>query len=246
MHSRTLAFRIVLAVTVLVALALVPAEAATVTGSGRVVNEARQVGSFDAIALRGSIDLVLRQSGREAVEVRADDNLLPLIETVVVEHGGTRTLEIRPVRDAQWSTRSRTVVTVDLIKVDALSLSGSGDVRADALKSRALKIVMSGSGDVHLGQLAADELAVKMAGSGDIDAAGKVGKLTVAAAGSGDVEARGLEVDDATVSIAGSGDASLNVRKTLAVSIAGSGDVSYVGDAAVKSSIAGSGSVRKR
>ena len=69
MHSRSFAFRLALAVAVILALALVPAEAASVTGSGRIVSEARPVGGFDAIALRGSIDLVLRQSGREAVEV---------------------------------------------------------------------------------------------------------------------------------------------------------------------------------
>jgi hypothetical protein len=248
MYRRVLVFRAALAFALPAVLAWGPtaAQAASVTGSGRVVNEARQVGPFEAIALRGSIDLVLRQSGREAVEVRADDNLLALIETVVVEQGGVRTLEIRPARHADWSTRSETTVTVDLVKLGALAIAGSGDVRADALKTGTLKLAMSGSGDMQLRQLSADELAVKMAGSGDIEAAGRVGRLTVSAAGSGDVKARALEVDDATVSIAGSGDANLNVRRTLTVSIAGSGDVSYVGDAVVKSSVAGSGTVRKR
>jgi hypothetical protein len=248
MPHRAFALRIALGVVLLAALAWAPtaAQAATVVGSGRVVSEVRQVGAFEAIAARGSIKLMLRQSGREAVEVRADDNLLPLIETVVVERGGARTLEIGPARHADWSTRSETVVTVDLVRLEALSVSGSGDVLADALKTRSLKLAVSGSSDIRLRQLTADELAVKVAGSGDVEAAGRVGRLTIAVAGSGDVKARALEADDASVSIAGSGDASLNVRKTLAVTIAGSGDVTYVGDAVVKSSVAGSGSVSKR
>ena len=56
----------------------------TVAGSGKVATETRAVVGFDAIALRGSITLELRQGEREGLELSADDNLLPLIETRVV------------------------------------------------------------------------------------------------------------------------------------------------------------------
>src|SRR5260221_8311318 len=51
-----------------------------VVGSGRVQSERRAVSAFQAIVLRGSMKLVLHQGAREGVELRADDNLLPLIE----------------------------------------------------------------------------------------------------------------------------------------------------------------------
>jgi len=38
--------------------------------------------------------LVLRQGAREGFELRANDNVLPLIETQVVDRGGVPTLEI--------------------------------------------------------------------------------------------------------------------------------------------------------
>lgn len=44
-----------------------------VEGSGKMQTESRTVGSFQAIDLHASVDLVLRQGTREAVELRADD-----------------------------------------------------------------------------------------------------------------------------------------------------------------------------
>ena len=215
-------------------------------GSGKVATETRTVGSFQAIELKGSMKLVVQQAPKESVELRGDDNLLPLIETAVVDHAGIPTLEIDIKRGTSFSTRNPIVVTVNVATLKSLSLSGSGDAVADGLKAGDLQLRVSGSGDVRVRRLDADALMVKVSGSGDVGVSGHAAKLSVSIAGSGDVTTHELQADDVSVSIAGSGDASVNARKTLAVSIAGSGDVAYVGDAAVKASIAGSGSVKKR
>jgi hypothetical protein len=159
--------------------------------------------------------------------VRADDNLLPLVETRVVDRS-VATLEIGPVANASWRTRSEMKVTVDLVTLKSLSVTGAGDVLSEALKTPALRLVVSGSGDLRLRELSADELSVKVSGSGDVETSGRAARLSVAIAGSGDVNARALESDE------------------VSISIAGSGDVSYAGDAAVKTSIAGSGTVKRR
>jgi len=216
------------------------------TGSGKVQTETRPVSGFQAISLKTPAKLVLRQGSREGIELRADDNILPLIETRVVDGAGGPTLEIRSRDGASYSTKTTPVITVDLVKLSGLAVSGSGDVIADGLKSPALKVAISGAGDIRLNKLAVDELSIKVSGSGDIRFNGRAGKLGIAIAGSGDVDTAGLEADDVSVSISGSGDASVNARKTLAVSIAGSGDVVYSGDAVPKTAIAGSGTVKKK
>jgi hypothetical protein len=213
-----------------------------VTGSGKIQTDTRAVSGFQAISLKTSANLVLRQGSREGVELRADDNVLPLIETRVVDG----TLEIRGRDGASYSTKTKPVITVDLIRLSGLSVSGSGDIRGDGLTSPALKIAVSGAGDIRLNKLAVDDLGIKVTGSGDVRFNGRAGKLGIAIAGSGDVATAGLEADEVSVSISGSGNASVNARKTLAVSIAGSGDVTYSGDAVPKTSIAGSGTVRKK
>jgi hypothetical protein len=215
-------------------------------GSGNLATEARTVPPFQAVDLKGSMRLVVRQAAREAVEVRADDNLLPLIDTSVIMRGGVPTLEVGSKKGANYATRNRVVVTVDVVNLKMLKLSGAGDVQAEGLKTADLQLKLTGSGNVQLRQLSADALSVSISGSGDVHAAGRAGKLAVSIAGSGDVEARELEADDVNVRIAGSGDAGVHARKSLVISIAGSGDVDYAGEATVTTSIAGSGSVKKR
>ncbi|MBS0447191.1 MAG: DUF2807 domain-containing protein [Proteobacteria bacterium] len=217
-----------------------------IAGSGHVQTEARNVGSFRAIESHGSMNVVVRQGARVAVEVRADDNLLPLVETSVVDRNGVPTLQIDTRAHASYHTRNDIVVTVDAVALQAIGSNGSGDIQVDALKTPALKLDMRGSGDVRLKQLDTDDFTVRVAGSSDVQAAGRAGKVTLSIAGSGDIDTAKLEADDVQVKIAGSGDASVNAHRTLGVAIAGSGDVTYVGDATVKSSIAGSGSVSKR
>jgi hypothetical protein len=237
--------RALLAMTLLL-LPLAAAQAATI-GSGTAATESREVSGFSAISLRGGMDLVVRQGARETVQVTADDNLLPLLQTTVEGSGETRTLVVQWRRGESIRPRARTVVTVDVVQLTALASSGSGDIVVEALKSAALALSISGSSDARLRGLDAEQLRVALTGSGGVQASGKAGKLDVSIAGSGDVNARELAADEVSVSIAGSGDASVRANKSVAVSIAGSGDVEYAGAATItRSRIAGSGSVRRR
>ncbi|CAN5902651.1 head GIN domain-containing protein [soil metagenome] len=219
---------------------------ARITGSGKLATETRPIGPFQAILLRNSMKVVLRQGAREAVAVSADDNLLPLIETRVIDRAGVPTLEITTRPDASFRTRNEMVVTVDAVTLNAISISGSGEVVCDALEANELKLNLSGTGDMNLRKLAAESLVIRVSGSGDVNVAGRAPKASISIAGSGDVDTSALDADDVRVSIAGSCDATVVAHKILAVTIAGSGDVAYAGEAAVKTSIAGSGSVRKR
>jgi len=219
-----------------------PSQAATITGSGRSASETRSVADFTRIAISGSMNLSVSQGDKTRVVLQADDNLLPMIETVV--DGGR--LEIRFKRGESYSTRSSVNITVVTPRLTGLSAAGSGDIKLDTLNTPSLKIGISGSGNAVLLALTTEDLAVTVSGSGDVRGTGKAAKLKVSIAGSGDVRLGEVKADDVTVSIAGSGDATVNAQKTLNVSIAGSGDVVYSGEAAVKSSVAGSGSVKKR
>ena len=215
-------------------------------GSGKLQTEPRAIGSFQAIELHASMNLVLRQAAREAVELRADDNLLALVETRVVSRSGVPTLEVRVRDGTSYSSRNPITLTVDVVTLSALSVRGSGSVSGEGLKAPALKIVLAGSSDVKLHKLSLDEASLKISGSGNAELSGKAARLSLSISGSGDINSRELEADEVSVSIAGSGGASVNARKALGVSIAGSGSVDYVGDATVKTSVAGSGRVKKR
>lgn len=221
--------------------------AATTVGSGQVVTLAREVPGFEAVDLAGSLQLVVSQSAAQRVSVTADDNLQPLIETVVETQGGVRRLKVRLRDGTSIRHRGEIVVHLEVVRLSALRVAGSGSVQVSGLQSPSLSMAIAGAGDARLSGLSTDRLEVRVAGSGDVKADGRARELRLSIAGSGDASLRELIADDVSVRIAGSGDVDVTAQRSLEVSIAGSGDVRYGGDVPqVKSSIVGSGDVRRR
>lgn len=217
-----------------------------ITGSGNSATEARAVADFQAIAAKGSIDIVVRQGSPTQVQVEADDNLLELLQTVVESGRHGDTLQVRWKSGSSVNTRSRVRVLVTTPTLKALAGSGSGDFSVGPLNTPALRLSLSGSGDARFEGLKTGDFDISLAGSSDVRGNGQAERLSISIAGSGDVDLFDLRSEEVSISIAGSGDAKLHATRQLKVSIAGSGDVTYVGDASVSSRVAGSGSINKR
>lgn len=213
-----------------------------VEGSGVVKRQARQVGRFDGLALELPGKLELRMGDSEGVTIEADDNILPLVETVV-ENG---TLTIRPSK-RNLNLRSKNIkIVVNARKIERLALGGSGSITSDVLRAPRLEIDLGGSGQIDVRGLESDAVTVSLGGSGDFKAGGgKARKVSISIGGSGNVDMGRLQSDSASVSIGGSGDARVWARKDLSVTIAGSGDVNYYGDPRVSKTTVGSGDARR-
>ena len=191
-----------------------------VVGSGHVVSEPRTVGSFTSVALAGSADVNILLGDKESVNVEADDNILPLIETTVKDD--TLVIGTKPLTNIAPS--SHVVVTV-VVK----SLKGT---------------TLSGSGNMNIGAMSGTDLLINLPGSGDITAEGAVDHLTVNLLGSGHVDCHQLKARSANVTLTGSGDINVNATESLNASIVGSGNIRYEGNPAqVKKSITGSGTI---
>jgi hypothetical protein len=218
------------------------AAAAIVRGSGVAASERRDIGAFTGVALGGPFAVVLRPSTHEAVEVAADDNVLPLIETTL---RADRSLQIELAKDVRIEPRTPVVVTIDLVRLDALALGGSGSISGKAIKTAGLAAAIGGSGSIALSELDVGDLAVSIGGSGVFRADGHARRLTVSVGGSGNCDTERLAAADVSVSIAGSGDARVRAENALRAAIAGSGDVYYSGAATPRISIAGTGRVKR-
>ena len=216
-----------------------------VNGEGEVASERRDVSGYDAVALEGGFKVLIRQGGSHKLELRAERNLLPYIETRVVEGSKGRTLEVQTKRGYYLSAKQMPVIEIEMPSLRGVSIAGTGHIKVDPITAPELKASISGTGDIHLNGVKSDRLSMSISGSGDIVASGTAANLSISVAGSGGVKARELQTEEAKVSIAGSGDVVLAVNKQLKVSIAGSGDVAYVGNPELSLSSAGSGKVRK-
>ena len=209
------------------------------SGSGRTGEEKRALPAFSALELRAPVDVTLKAASVEQATLRADDKVLPLIETRVVDGR----LEITLKRGMSISTRQRAEVTVEFKQLNAIRIRGSGDVRADAIRTPVLEIVVGGAGDVRLDDVDLNALAVSVAGSGDVTARGRANSVGVVIESSGDVDLGGVQAKQAAIRINGSGDVTVSAAEALDVDLDGSGDVRYRGSPQIKKRVRGSGSV---
>jgi hypothetical protein len=211
-----------------------------IAGSGDLVEQARALTGFDGLVVNGPVDVELKAGVAEAVVVRADDNIAPLIETRV--EGGK--LLVGLTSHASFRTSNKVQVAVTFKEMKSISIRGSGDVHADRIKTPIFEVNVHGSGDVDIDHLEADAAALVIAGSGDVVLRGQASNVGIVIEGSGDVNCEDLPAKDVAVRVRGSGDTKVNATESLQADVAGSGDVLYKGAPRVSKRTSGSGEVR--
>ena len=213
-----------------------------VTGSGIAKTEARNVSGFHAIALRVPARLKLRQSGREGLSITSDDNIVPLVETVV-EDG---TLVVRWAGKRNYSTTYKDLeIVVNAKNIDGLTVSGSGEVHAERLKTNSLRATIDGSGSIAVDALDTESAIAVIHGNGRLTAAGRADSLDVTLAGSGQLSAARLDSLRARIVVQGSAQATVRAKEELTATVAGSGEINYYGKPQLNRTVAGSGSIRR-
>lgn len=224
---------------VLLVLLLTACNARTLTGSGTLISETRQVSQFDSIVLTGSGKVIVTQDGSEALRVETDDNLMAHVKTVV--DNGTLILGYENDTFNWMMFPSQLVFYVSVDDLAGLTVTGSGDMEADPIETDRLDVSISGSGNIRLADLSADEIITDISGSGDVTLAGHAGLQEITIVGSGKYLTGDLCSASVEVNIIGSGDATVCATETLNSNIIGSGSVNYYGQPSVHSSGSGSG-----
>jgi hypothetical protein len=147
-------------------LGLAASAAPTFAAVDGLATETRELSGFTAISLRGGIDLVVRQGAQEAVQVSAGAKLLSMPSATVEGSGDSRTLHIQWKPDEWLRSKARADVTVDVVRLTAVSAGGSGDIKIGALNTPTFALSIAGSGDVDHSGAALTKGAI--AGSGTI------------------------------------------------------------------------------
>ena len=194
----------------------------TVSGSGNVVTENREVSGFTAVTLQGMGEVNIDQTGSESLSITADDNFLPYLETVVQGN----TLYIRTNKEIVFTDVTELTFAISAAELESVELAGAGSFNIENLDT--------------------EQWQVSLPGAGGIKVSGRATEQTVQLSGAGAYNAEKLESQKATVNSSGAGLAVVNVSDTLDVTINGLGGVEYIGDPEVSQKINGLGKVSKR
>ncbi len=191
----------------------------TTEGSGMPATQARDAAAFNSVELAGSNNVLIRVGEKRSVVVRADDNLLDRVTTEV--QSGKLVIANTP---GSFTTKSPMSVEVNVPTLNALTLTGSGNIVVNGIETESLKVTLPGSGT--------------LTGSGTAT------RLDVTVSGSGTVQFTQLVANDAQAVVSGSGTIFITATTTLDASVSGSGAILYTGNPQdVTKSVTGTGAI---
>ncbi len=196
----------------------------TVYGNNHVVKKEREAGRFTGLRVSSGIDVYLKQTGNESIEVEADENLHEYILTEIrdgVLHVYTET----NIREAEMKR-----VYVTMKDISSLKTSSAGDIIGETpVKTDKLELSATSAGDIKL-EIYVKEVEATISSSGDVTLTGEADILNANLSSAGDLNSFGLEVREADVSASSAGDADINVSERLRARSSSAGDINYRGN----------------
>ena len=213
-----------------------------IKGDGPTVTETRNITGFRSI--RTDIDGTLHysQSPDYSVEIRAQRNILDVINSRTINGE----LVIDYANHPNIGNHDHIDIYVSGPSAEGFTVGGSGDIDVPrSLTTDNLFLRINGSGSISIADLNSKSITAKISGSGDIAVNNGTGRdEDLSIDGSGSLDFLNYTVQRAWTNTAGSGTTKVNVSDHLDVTIAGSGNVYYKGRPKLSTNIFGSGKVQ--
>lgn len=225
----------------LLVMILVTASACTaIVGSGNSATESRDISDFSAVELNGIGTLNITQGNDYAVQVTADDNILPVLTT---ELDG-EVLRIGVEDNTTITPRTDVIFDVTMPRVERIRLSGAGGIVVTGIEQDAMEISLSGAGSMTVTDVTVDDLTLTLSGAGDMRATGQADTQNITVSGAGGFNGSELQGNDVTVTVSGVGNANVYASESLSATVSGVGNITYYGEPTeVNSNSTGIGSI---
>ena len=217
---------------ILVAALLLPAPVAwsfdfnrvsPVNGVGMLIRDARSLGPFERLHLDTAAKVIVRQGDRQLVEVIAEGNVVPLVDTYIEQ----RTLHIGATRPFR-SARATVVITVR--RLDRIEAGGATVATIEGFDLPALSLAQAGSSTMQVKDAFIGRLHAVLRGSSTLSISGMADELRVDFGDTSTLQATGLEAKAVSVSGLGSAQAAVWATDSLNVALDGSAGLSFYGN----------------
>lgn len=193
-----------------------------IRGSGVFKTQSRPVAGFSSIFFKSEGKVIVNQTGKESLTIRAEDNILPLLESTVTDRvlylGTVNNTDIDPTKPIEFVLEVKTL--------ERLNIDGVSSVEAKNIQSK--------------------RLAVSLRGVGNVTISGKADVLDLDLFGVGSYEGAAFKTKQTVVRSRGVGSAVINASEQLDADLSGIGSVEYIGSPQIQRSGQGLGSVKKR
>lgn len=217
-----------------------PMRMTRVIGSGEVITESRRINNFSAVELSGVGTLIITQGDSPALEITAEKNIMPYLQSTVRGNN----LELGLQDFVSVDPRAEIIYRLTVTNLERIETSGLGNIEIGSLETEKLDLKISGSGNARVGELIADRFKLEVSGLGNVEIAGRVRDQRVDLSGAGNYDAGDLYSEDASVDISGTGRATVWAEKNLTVEMSGMGSLQYYGSPILSTEMSGAGSIQ--
>ena len=191
-----------------------------IRGDGAITTDNRPISEISKLVVMGGYDIEW-SSGKPALTITTDQNLLPLVKTV----SSGNTLQIDSKAEL-LPTRSIKII---------LSSATLGDVH------------LNGGIRFKASHISSHDLRLESHGASEISVDGSVTNLEAKLTGASKLNATSLQTQDATISLDGAWEADVTVTDSLRASVSGAGSLTYSGNPkSVEKNISGAGFIQNR
>ncbi|PWF47922.1 head GIN domain-containing protein [Massilia glaciei] len=191
-------------------------------GPANAAEQSRTVAPFDAISIKGPVNMVVQVGAAQAVQIAGDEKFIKKV--------GTRVVDGELVITFQGEDKGMKLDDDEKITISVPTL-------------RAFKV--EGAGQAVVNNINAERFDLGFEGAGRLVANGKVRQLLVKANGVGAIDTKALLAQDAKVRFEGVGSVKVYASERLDLNVSGMGSLNYYGNPKkVNKSVQGIGSVR--
>lgn len=192
-----------------------------IKGSGNVINEVRNIESFNRLQASGAFNIEIEVGSETSLEISAEDNLQEFIVTEVVNNR--------------------------LIIENLRAISPKRKIRINITTPRLQEISSSGVSNIYAVGIDEQEFLLDLSGAGFIELQGKVEQFTAELSGAGRLEAQELFSRFVDISSSGASNADVYASEALKAEISGVGNIFYFGDPDdVRTNVSGVGRISKK
>lgn len=191
-----------------------------ITGSGKRVNEKRQVAPFTSITTEGAFNIEVACQKDLGLEVEGDDNVLEYVKTEVTND----VLRLRSTKG--YSTNEPVKIKISVPNLEGLSVSGAGKIDIKGMKN--------------------DKFEIDSNGAPAIVVSGTTKMIDINTNGAGKIDTHNLHAARGVVESNGVSRVDLDVAEELDVTVSGPSSVFYRGDPRVTKNIRGPGKVERK
>nr|MDE5639115.1 DUF2807 domain-containing protein [Odoribacter sp.] len=217
-----------------------------VKGSGKVLQEQREVTSFEGINVNNAIHVFLSPGNKESVKVEADDNVVPYIQTKVKDGILHITLKgEEPIRNFLPKLPMNVYVTIrNLREIEA---NAAATVEGEsAFQVETLELDISSAASLDL-EVKGENIDMDISSAANVTLSGQINNIKAEASGACKLNGANLETLKANIDMSGASSATLKVKDELEYNVSGASRLTYSGNPRIyKAEITSAGSVKKK